>query len=197
MNTQANKYSREIALLKAQLVQCTTAMREVSTTMLDEVERWKNLDVNSVQRFAAHLNAARATPVHSNDEVCESCDWVDDVLNFHRTFDQPIGQTPHVFGAEHPLTLFRLRLLDEERHELTDALKLEDTNETADAIADMIYVLVGTAISFGIDLRPVWSEVHRSNMAKVGGGNHADGKIKKPEGWHPPDIAKALELGSL
>ena len=45
---------------------------------------------------------------------------------------------------------------------------------------------------YGIDIRPIWDEVHRTNMAKEGGGSRTDGKIMKPAGWQPPDIAGLL-----
>ena len=60
--------------------------------------------------------------------------------------------------------------------------------DVADGIADLIYVLLGRAIAYGIDLRPVWDEVQRANMSKEGGGKRADGKILKPPGWRAPDI---------
>jgi predicted HAD superfamily Cof-like phosphohydrolase len=61
----------------------------------------------------------------------------------------------------------------------------------------MLYVLYGTAVSFGIDVRPVFAEVHRSNMAKVGGGKRADGKVTKPAGWKPPRVTELLAGMSL
>ncbi len=92
----------------------------------------------------------------------------------------------------------RARLLDEEVREFHNALS-EDDNiiELADALADIIYIVVGTALEFGIPLDRVWTEVQRSNMAKVdpttGKAKHrVDGKILKPEGWTPPDIVAAF-----
>ena len=67
----------------------------------------------------------------------------------------------------------------------------------ADALADIDYVVEGTRLEFGIDGRPIADEVHRSNMAKVGGPVRADGKRMKPEGWTPPDIVGELRKQGL
>jgi hypothetical protein len=69
--------------------------------------------------------------------------------------------------------------------------------ERADATIDLIVVLIGYAHSMGWPLAALWSEVHRSNMAKVDPATGAvrrreDGKILKPPGWTPPDVAGVL-----
>ncbi len=79
--------------------------------------------------------------------------------------------------------------------ELKDALVAGDRAEVADALCDLIYVVIGTGIAFAMDLRPVWKEVQRSNMMKEGGAKREDGKLLKPEGWKKPDIVAALEAG--
>ena len=68
----------------------------------------------------------------------------------------------------------------------------EDIVEVVDGLADLIYVALGTAVSFGVDLGPIFDEVHRTNMAKDGGATRDDGKILKPDGWVGPDIAGIL-----
>src|SRR2546429_6004229 len=40
--------------------------------------------------------------------------------------------------------------------------------------SDLLYVVYGTAVSYGIDMNPVFREVHRSNMSKVGGYKRGD-----------------------
>lgn len=67
-----------------------------------------------------------------------------------------------------------------------------DLVELADGLADLDYVVEGTRLEFGIDGGPIAREVHRSNMAKVGGEKRADGKTMKPTGWTPPDIEGEL-----
>jgi predicted HAD superfamily Cof-like phosphohydrolase len=72
--------------------------------------------------------------------------------------------------------------------------------EVADGIIDSIYVLVGMGLELGLPLEALWNEVQRSNMAKAieqPDGTfkvmrRADGKVLKPEGWTPPDIAGVL-----
>ena len=62
----------------------------------------------------------------------------------------------------------------------------------ADGCADLDYVTEGARQEFGIDGAPIAAEVHRSNMAKVGGSMREDGKVMKPPGWTPPDVAGEL-----
>ena len=52
-------------------------------------------------------------------------------------------------------------------------------------MADLLYVVYGTAVSYGIDMDPVFREVHRSNMSKVGGYKRDDGKWVKPATYSP------------
>lgn len=65
--------------------------------------------------------------------------------------------------------------------------------EVIDAICDTIVVLHNTTNAMGIDLAPFFDEVHRSNMAKVGGPVREDGKRLKPEGWKPPALRPILD----
>ena len=117
-------------------------------------------------------------------------DWLQDVRDFHKVMDRKIGDKPSVLDYEtHTL---RENLIREEFEEVIEALNQKDICQTAKEIVDLIYVLIGTAVSCGIDLRPIWDEVQKSNMAKQGGGKRPDGKIMKPEGWQPPDIKKII-----
>jgi len=114
----------------------------------------------------------------------------DDVEEFHKALDVPIGPRPG-FPSDDEVHL-RNELLAEEIRELSYAIANKDIVEAADAIADAVYVLLGTALSFGIPFDEVWKEVHRSNMDKAGGPVRADGKRLKPEGWKPPDVKGVL-----
>ena len=103
---------------------------------------------------------------------------------------KPIAVAMQARGDER---LYRLWLLIEEVAEGTKAMKDCDELEFADFLADAIYVLVGTGITFSIPIAPVIEEVHRSNMTK--GHASKDNVAYKGEGYSPPDIRSALEFG--
>lgn len=71
-----------------------------------------------------------------------------------------------------------------------------DLVETADALADLVYVIYGMALEMGIDLAAVLSEVQRSNMSKLGEDGkpiyREDGKVLEGPGYFAPDVAGIL-----
>lgn len=124
--------------------------------------------------------------------------WYKDVKDFHIAFGQRVGQLP-AFPEDINERELRINLLEEEFKEYLDAEETLDIVGIADALADIIYIACGTAVSYGIPLDEVFAEVHRSNMAKLVDGKpiyREDGKVMKPEGWKPPDIKKILEKKS-
>lgn len=118
-------------------------------------------------------------------------DWYQDIIDFHFVSDHLIAPSPCV-APEH-IRALRSKLIREETNELLDGLDEGDLVKTADGAADSIVVILGTCVSYGIDLRPIWAEVHRTNMAKAGGGKRADGKSLKPNGWQPPRVKELLD----
>ncbi len=117
-------------------------------------------------------------------------DWFADVLAFNLKFGAAVAPLPSMPDPD--VAELKVRLVIEESHELTDAIHRSDLPEVADAVADLVYVALGLAQAFGIDMRPVWQAVHASNMAKVGGQRRDDGKILKPADWQPPRIEGVL-----
>ena len=102
---------------------------------------------------------------------------------FHRTFDILANPVPTV--VDRRTRELRVKLIQEELDELKEALAAEDLSSIAKEIADLLYVVYGTAVSYGIDMDPVFREVHRSNMTKVGGYKREDGKWVKPTTYSP------------
>lgn len=116
------------------------------------------------------------------------------VRDWMKKAGQIVRDTPT--SPEVALALFRIALIEEEVGELAESLAKENMVEVADAMGDILYVVLGTAVSLGIDLEPVFQEIHRSNMTKLvqdGNGQwtltkRADGKVLKPASYEPPDL---------
>lgn len=140
------------------------------------------------------------------------------VREFFTVADQKIPERPCV--PDEAAVRLRLRLVAEEFTELLlaclkepratpwilrraiqeieHAVELCDINvdlpKLADATVDLDYTVEGFRIALGIDSTPLWKLVHDANLAKRGGPRReSDGKLLKPDGWSPPDIAGELE----
>lgn len=120
-----------------------------------------------------------------------SKDWFKDIIEFHEEFNMHIEPLPKI--PRDGVKVLRQCLIKEEVEETIQAIERNDLVEIADGIADSIVVLLGTTVSYGIDINAVFNEVHKTNMAKIGGEVRADGKQLKPKGWKPPRIKEILE----
>ena len=116
------------------------------------------------------------------------------VREFHEKFGVLIGTSPAM--PDEATKRLRYELVKEEAIELFVALDKDDLIGTADALADLLYVVFGTAVSFGIDIEKVFNEVHRSNMTKVwpdGTVHYSEsGKVVKPPSYSPANIGETL-----
>ena len=112
------------------------------------------------------------------------------VERFHQLFDIVVQHKPRLIDER--TRVLRERLIQEEFDELKQAMAHEDLPAIAKELADLLYVVYGTAVSYGIDMAPVFREVHRSNMSKVGGYKREDGKWVKPPSYSPAVIGPIL-----
>ncbi|MBX3318474.1 MAG: hypothetical protein KF890_01210 [Nitrospira sp.] len=110
---------------------------------------------------------------------------------FHNRFDILVQTVPTDLNDD--TKQLRVRLIQEEFDELKEAMAAGNLAAVAKELADLLYVTYGTAVSYGIDMEPVFQEVHRSNLSKVGGYKRADGKWVKPPTYSPADINPILE----
>lgn len=125
-----------------------------------------------------------------------------DVKALAQAFNLP---TPSHITFENYDFVLRSRLILEEAREFVQAagcraygdscekIAPHDPVEMIDAMVDLLVVTYGAAVAAGIDIDLFWEEVHRTNLAKVGGPVREDGKILKPAGWVPPDIKGIYE----
>lgn len=125
------------------------------------------------------------------------------VAEFHKAFNSPVGDTVRVLPADR--VGVRIELLREEfLDELIPALEAGDIVETADACIDILYVTFGLLVEMGIDAGPLFDEVQRSNMSKLGAdgkpmisrGMAEDGfyagRVMKGPGYFRPELAGLL-----
>lgn len=145
-----------------------------------------------------------------------------DVRAFHEACGLPCGN-PAAPGLTHEEARLRAKLIAEEAVEVMHALGLTqeevawafagasvaqggkdggwpahpgqaaNMERVAKECADLAYVTEGTLVQAGLPAEEIWAVVHASNMAKAGGPRRSDGKLLKPDGWAPPDVAGVLE----
>ena len=92
------------------------------------------------------------------------------VEEFHRKFDILVQTSP--MDASEDTRRLRIRLIQEEFDELKESMAAGNLAALAKEMADLLYVVYGTAVSYGIDMEPVFREVHRSNLSKVRSEEH-------------------------
>lgn len=137
------------------------------------------------------------------------------VRQFHEVYGLPIQHDEPNVDRER--VHMRMRLIYEEVSELTGAVYgakarrlleetisslpddgTRDTIETADALADLIYVIYGMALECGISLPAVLREVQASNLSKLDGEGkpiyREDGKVLKGDNFFPPNVKSALKI---
>ena len=107
---------------------------------------------------------------------------------FMQACDQTVGQLDEKQYAMY------LSLIDEEVGELREAVEANDRVEQLDALIDILVVTIGAIHSMGADAEGAWEEVMSTNAAKIDLDTgkvrkREDGKVLKPEGWVPPDLA--------
>lgn len=117
------------------------------------------------------------------------------VLDFHEAFDLPREPVPTAQVGD-VVAQLRVRLLREEVDEFAVATDRGDVVGIADALADIVYVAYGSAVTYGIDLDAVIREVHRANMSKLDLNGRPvmreDGKVMKSSRYTPPDVPTVL-----
>lgn len=120
------------------------------------------------------------------------------LLEFHRTFGAYVSETPT--GKLPPqVRELRIRLIQEEMEEYADAARRGDLVAVADALTDLLYVVLGAMVAHGLQdvAEALFAEVHRSNMSKAGPDGlplrREDGKILKPPTYSPPDLVSILK----
>jgi len=117
---------------------------------------------------------------------------LDQVKLFHKTFGQPILDKPQIPSIER--CQLRYDLIAEELEELKEAYLENDIVGVADALTDLLYVVLGSHNEFGLHgiAEKLFDEVQRSNMSKLDvDGNvlyKENGKVMKSDLYTPPNL---------
>jgi predicted HAD superfamily Cof-like phosphohydrolase len=92
-----------------------------------------------------------------------------DVSEFHRKFGLPDyftnGEPPKLI-EDLNLQEFRINFMEEELREYQEAVAAGDLPKAADALVDLVYVVLGTAHFHNLPWQSLWDAVQRANMAK-------------------------------
>lgn len=117
----------------------------------------------------------------------------DKVRDFHEKFKCKIGERPNI-----PLEYVELRkkLIQEEYEELLRGLDNGDLENIIKEMCDLLYVIYGMGVTFGVDLDAAFDAVHRSNMTKSLTEQRADGKVMKGPDYIPADLKPFLTGGN-
>ncbi len=115
------------------------------------------------------------------------------VKEFHETYGLAIRDIPQL---EVPEREMRKKLIQEEYEEFMEAYENDDFIEMSDAVADLIYVLYGWALTHGVPLDEILAEVQASNMSKLDENGEPiyreDGKVLKGPNFFVPNIRQVL-----
>lgn len=120
------------------------------------------------------------------------------VKEFHEAFkvNAPNEQEPIKVDR----AILRYKLIKEELEELYEGLIYKNQLETLDAIVDILYVTLGTAVECGFDAKTIekaFNEVHRSNMSKLDEQGepifNEYGKVMKSDLYKRPNLTKLIK----
>lgn len=113
------------------------------------------------------------------------------VREFHEMFGVTLDYIP-IVGEEETNRLANLRydLVEEEYTELMEA---DSPENLLKEMVDLLYVIYGTAATFGWDIDTAFNRVHQSNMSKLGDDGkpiyREDGKVLKSKNYVPADLS--------
>jgi predicted HAD superfamily Cof-like phosphohydrolase len=120
------------------------------------------------------------------------------VKDFHTAFG--LGVSTEMKGSlGEQKNLLRFNLMKEENEEYLEAVQNNDLVEIADALGDMLYILCGTILEHGLQLKieDVFNEIQRSNMSKLGEDEkpiyREDGKVMKGPNYFKPNIESIIK----
>jgi predicted HAD superfamily Cof-like phosphohydrolase len=118
------------------------------------------------------------------------------VEDFHSAFK--IEEKPKFDTVDPQTAALRFKLLQEENKEYLEACADMDKVAIADALGDLLYVLIGTMRVHGMEdlIYPIFKEIHKSNMSKLDEDGkpiyREDGKVMKSARFSAPNLQSII-----
>ena len=122
---------------------------------------------------------------------------LDMVQQFHETYRAYFNRQPTANLPSEVVSL-RVSLIQEELDEYREAAETGNLVSIADALSDLMYVVLGTYVAHGLQdaAEELFAEVQRSNMSKLDENGQpifrADGKVLKSKLFSQPDLKAVL-----
>ena len=115
------------------------------------------------------------------------------VHEFHLRVGAPVHDRPTWPGDD--VHRMRVGMIEEELAEFRNAGEAHSLALVADALGDLLYVVYGAAVEYGIDLEPVFQAIHTSNLSKCDPQaiRRPDGKVLKGANYAAPKIKELVE----
>lgn len=93
-------------------------------------------------------------------------------------------------------SFYRLHLMSEELAELMTGINEGDELKASDGLGDLLYVVIGTAVSYWLPTKEIMEEVCYSNSLKAPRDPITNPRLRdKGKNWKRPDFVKALKIG--
>lgn len=119
------------------------------------------------------------------------------VRDFQIKFEQTLNDKPTLVSEDE--YALRYNLMQEENKEYFMANEQMDMVEILDALADKLYILLGTINTHGLQdmIIPAFNLVHENNLRKLGPDGkvikNEFGKVIKPEGFQKVELKTLFE----
>ena len=119
------------------------------------------------------------------------------VALFRYKMGLPLSTEPHLLSSDD--VSYHARFIMEELSEFLKANEEQNIVDAADALADLVYVILGVAHHMGLPFENIFQIVHSCNMQKEPAGPEIRSKrgmkynLIKPSHWpHPESAIRAL-----
>jgi len=159
-----------------------------AASIVENVERGIRLAAKQVHDFH---DKQQVSPVQRLPNVLSG---LDDTLEFTAAIMGTQAQQLLQVSHDGDQRLMRAHLLTEELAELLVAMRERDEVKALDALADLLYVLLGTAVTLDLPIAEAFTAVHASNMTKERQPDDPHGERVRDKGsnYVAPDVAGLL-----